>query len=126
MLAQRFNPFHDDFTARVLKTGGDVCAELGFKMRFHRVLNSEAFVEFIAEGKVRCKIALKVFGLQMRGRLWSSPKHGHEKIRKDGLTGRAEPLRFMLVAVRLNEPKGWPSVKKIVPWTVEPERVPTA
>jgi len=31
-----------------------------------------------------------------------------------------------LVAVRLNEPKGWPSVKKIVPWTVEPERVPTA
>src|SRR5579864_890313 len=37
----------------------------------------------------------------MRRRLRSPSKNRREKIRKDRLAGRAEPLRFMLVAVRL-------------------------
>src|ERR1700722_17709211 len=70
-------------------------------MRFRFALDSESFVEFVAEGKVSRKIALKIFQLQMRWRLRNPPKHRREEICKDGLTGRAEPLRFMLVAMRL-------------------------
>src|ERR1700720_78450 len=70
-------------------------------MRFRLASYCEGLVELVAEREIGRKITLKIFRLQMRRRLRSAAKHPREEIRKNGLTGRAEPLRLMLVSVRM-------------------------
>ena len=70
-------------------------------MRFRLASYCEGLVELVAEREIGGKIALKIFRLQMRRRLRSAPEHTGKEMSISGLTSRAEPLRLMLVAVRL-------------------------